>query len=622
MCRGRGQGFWTAILAYTLILCIGTARAQDTGSGTDEDEYRVQPVVVTGTRVERSPDEEVIATYRIEREEMEFAGTRSVGDMLRWVPGIDISGGATFGASKRSTALLYGLPAQYSLILIDGQRTKSDHIHTGVNLEILPLSMIERIEVIRGPGTALYGSDALGGIVNIITKSAPKEPTLDVMATYGSEETLELNAFHGMSWERFGYVIVLNDETSDGPGTGNQYDKSSVFLKLYGEPAEGLTTRASVRYYEGDYATSTDDLAQYQVEAVLKEILPGRLKGSMAYTDYNRIFRSGSAITDNDMIESVLQYDRHLGERHYLVVGGEWRHERFERLGVLKKKEDIGSMYLQDEIRILDPLHLLLGLRMDHQEEIGAEISPRGALHLGQDLYDVRLSVAQGLRCPSLQDRYEYRFDHGTFWRDGNPDLDSERSLHYSLEGEVRIPEAPVAVRAMAFRNDLDDVIALRDTGILESDGDPVLTRVNLTKAHTQGFEVGMHTYEPTECGLGGRLSYGFLDAEDETTGQRLAYDPKHTFKAGIFFNRGRFSSSLMGEAALDRKYRDKNDRVRGLDDYYVLDLNVAYEISEWLKVSLSVKNLLNEEFETYEEGTAASSYGRFVAVSLNGRFK
>ena len=130
-----------------------------------------------------------------------------------------------------------------------------------------------------------------------------------------------------------------------------------------------------------------------------------------------------------------------------------------------------------------------------------------------------------------------------------------------------------------------------------------------------------------TEVGVSGRieglqastwqLSYGYLDAEDDATGEQLAYNPEHTVKAGLSYRVGRFSVDLLAQAVADRYYRDKSDTVLPLDDYFLLDVNVAMLVTEKLSISLSVKNALDEEFETYEEGKSSSSYGRFVAFGL-----
>ncbi|MHC4247590.1 MAG: TonB-dependent receptor plug domain-containing protein [Planctomycetota bacterium] len=579
-------------------------------------------IVVTASRVEHPAREEPVSVYVVRAEEFKGAGTRTVGDALRWVPGVDVSGGAPFGAASRSTVLFQGLPAQYSLVMVDGQRTKSDHIHTGVNLETIPVSMIERIEVVRGPGSVVNGSDALGGIVNVVTKPVPEGARSALAATYGSENTVDLALFHGMTRGAFGYAVMADASSSDGMVAGAEYEKGSARAKLRAAASDMLTISGDVAYYEGDYATSEDSMAQCRFDLQAGSGEAGRAKLGFDFTDYDRVFKSGAATADNDVATTVFQYDRDLPGRHRLIGGVEWRNEEFERIGTLRHDADILSSYVQDTLSAGDSARVMLGLRTDSYDVTGTEVSPRAALHLLGDAYDIRLSVAKGFRIPSLQELFEYHYDHDTYWRDGNSDLEPETSIHVSVEGRHALAGGEAEFRWFAFRNDIDNMITVVDTGLTEpSDGDPIFQRVNLKEAHTQGFEVGAAGKAGTLGGLDWQASYALLDAKDDTTGDELAYNPKHTLKGGLTFRRGWFSVGTLVESAMDRYYRDKSGIVGPLDDYFLVDLNFDARLSAKASLSLSIKNVFDEEFEVYEEGKALASYGRFVALSVRSEF-
>jgi outer membrane receptor for ferrienterochelin and colicins len=613
---GNSQASTAAALASITDATDKPLEAQD----STHDEEIV--VTVTATRVERPVAKEPVSVYVVTREELIQTGARTVGDAMRWVPGVNISGGAPFAAASRSTAELQGLPAQYSLVLVDGERAKSDHIHTGVNLELIPVSMIERIEVIRGPGSVVHGSDALGGIINIITRPVPAERATGLQVMYGSENTTTWSLHQGDHSDRLGWLVTGVRDASDGIAPGADYNRRSARLRLLREPNDPSQALFDLSYYDGDYTGSNDRMYTARMELLNSELRGGgRIQGIVAYTDYHRVFKSGAAIANNDMWHSVVQYDRAIDGNHYLIAGMEWRREAFERLATSKNYDTIVSLYAQDEWQLRDSTTLLLGGRIDRSARESSEISPRGALHWSRGPADVRLSIAKGFRLPSLQDLFEYHYDHGTFWRDGNPDLRPETSMHISLDGAYRLAGSEVVLRGLLFANDIDNMIALRNTGIIEADGDPVLQRANIRKARTRGYEIGTTVYPRGVDGVRLDLSYAYLDARDETTDEYLAYNPRNTVKAGAAYRRGPWSAVLLAQFVGGRFYRDTSDTIGRLDDYFLVDLDVGLALAGSGRVDFAVKNVFDKEFESYEEGKALDSYGRFVALTYRREF-
>ena len=625
------DGRCAALRALAVLLGIGAlawaaeAPKEPPGGAAEEKKpARVKETVVTATGLERPTSLEPVSVFVLDRQDLRRINARTVGDALRWVPGANISGGAPFAAASRTTALLQGLPSQYSLILVDGQRAKSDHIHTGVNLELIPVDTIDRIEVIRGPGSVVHGSDALGGIVNIITRPVPETTATGLSTTYGSANTFDSSLYHGGRAGGLGYLFTGARSRSDGVGHGNEnaYERHFARLKLFAEPVESLRTTLDLSYYDGDYATSEDEMYTSRLGMTVGDPDTwGRLTASVGYSDYHRDFKAGAAEADNDMWEGRVQYDYQLGDRHYLIVGAEFRREDFERLATTKAHDSVRSLYAQDEVQLAETLTLLVGARLDDSRGQDVELSPRAALHWSQGPTDLRLSVAKGFRLPSLQDLYEYHYDHTTFWRDGNPDLKPETSLHVSLDAEHRLLAEQLLLHAFVFRNEIDDMIVLRHTGGLESDGDPVLERANLQEAYTQGFEVGVTARPAAVEGLRADVSYAYLDAKDETTHDYLAYNPRNTVKAGVSYRRGTWWGSVLAQYVANRYYRDKQDEIADLPNYYLVDLNVGVDVAKNARLSASVKNLFDKEFETYEEAKAFTSYGRFLALTFEMDF-
>ncbi len=174
-------------------------------------------VVVTASRREMPLGEVSDVLLVIPRGAIEEIRPSAVGELLGYVPGTSVETGTGSGLPKRSVVSLNGLPASYTLVLVDGQRLLGEHIHTGQNLELVPPECIERIEIIRGAASAQYGADAIGGVVNIITRKCGKAPRTFVGASAGSYHTYGgdvavLKPFE--DWARA--TIFLSREQSDG----------------------------------------------------------------------------------------------------------------------------------------------------------------------------------------------------------------------------------------------------------------------------------------------------------------------------------------------------------------------------------------------------------------------
>jgi len=173
-------------------------------------------MVITATRRPHILKDTPVTTNLITNKEIQSSGVTNAADALRLVPGLDASGGAPFGAALRTVGQLRGLPSQYTLILIDGKKAKSEHMNTGTNIAIIPASLIERVEIVKGAGSAMYGSDAFGGVVNIITKLAPDKLLLESRLACGSLETKNININIGNTLNKFGYVTGVNATESNG----------------------------------------------------------------------------------------------------------------------------------------------------------------------------------------------------------------------------------------------------------------------------------------------------------------------------------------------------------------------------------------------------------------------
>ena len=151
--------------------------------------HDLEEVVVISSRnrklLEKTPEVMQVITSK----DIEQLNVNSTGEILEYLTGVSIESGTGSGYPKRSIVSLDGFPANYTLVMVDGIRLLTEHIHTGQNIDIIPPENIERIEIIKGAASAQYGSDAMGGIVNIITKKASDHTESNISLSGGSYET-------------------------------------------------------------------------------------------------------------------------------------------------------------------------------------------------------------------------------------------------------------------------------------------------------------------------------------------------------------------------------------------------------------------------------------------------
>lgn len=171
---------------FLFILVVINSYSQTNNSLTN---YDLNEVVVTSSRNPKLLKKTPEVLHVITAKDIEQLNVSSTGEILEFLTGVNIESGTGSGYPKRSIVSLDGFPANYTLVMVDGIRLLTEHIHTGQNIDVVPPENIERIEVIKGAASAQYGSDAMGGIVNIITKKGSENTESSISFSAGSYET-------------------------------------------------------------------------------------------------------------------------------------------------------------------------------------------------------------------------------------------------------------------------------------------------------------------------------------------------------------------------------------------------------------------------------------------------
>ena len=614
------------------------AENRDSDSKTDESErteevWELEPIVVTGTRTERPLAETPVATELVTRKDLDKSGAESLSDFLENQAGVTISH-SIFGSGVQ----LQGLSSEYVLVLINGERAGGRK--GGVlDLSRYNVENIERIEIVKGNQSALYGSDAIGGVINIITRASRAPLELELHGKAGAEGRMDLGGALGAKGEKWTSRVTAgwrsaeagDYEPADPETSVDGYDEFSLsshselriaeWSKLEGRFS--YLRRTTVGVDGGTDISPTIFDRSNLTEMTTFSLSPniwigeqGRLKCTAHFSLYRDEYlqdqREGDLLdtfteTWERLLQGSLQYDRQLGEHHFLSMGVETLHEDLEteRLENGKSDRQRLSVFLQDEWRLPSDLKITLlpGLRWDADSQFDHHVTPKLALshELGEKSM-LRASAGKGFRAPDFKELY-VRFSHPAIGYEvlGNPELEPEISMSYSLSLERTFSEKLWA-SISAYHHDFDNLIQGLITEEVGEGGLLKATYFNVSHARIRGVETSIRYWLLKNLKV--EMGYTYLDSQDEDTGNVLDGRPTHrgnlnldyrleALKTGIVMR-----ASLVGERSFSEAYSGVETFMA--DPYSLVNLRISRDIGDFLKLSIGMDNLLDEGDHDY----------------------
>lgn len=553
---------------------LGTAQAEASGSAaapageqpaTASADHTLPAVTVTATLAEHDARTAPASVTVIGREELHTRQAVDLLDAVRGAPGLTLSPRQVGG---RKTIALRGLEGKHTLTLIDGRRiSASDDVvgHSDYQYGWLPMSAIERIEVIRGPMSALYGSEALGGVVNLITRR-PKDRWIGSVGTSGSlpfdahegEPTGGASIFAtGPVGDRF--TLRANGEVSHSkPVTDRRDSRYSVIEGRHSEAA-GLGATAALdaqqtveagwngsrerRIYDTVSSSRGAYRSQYDIERSHAHVgwegrfegWRGRLRAYRSEIDIENSASNGVSPTrPQNLVDNVI--DGHAGfaiGAHQITFGGEWRDETLHNAGLIGGSDSAAhkALFLQDEFALTNALMLTAGVRADHHELFGKELSPRAYLVWeASPALVVKGGFGHAFKAPTLkQISPNYVGAEGPHTFAGNASVRPESSNSVEIGADWQLTSA-WALRATAFNTEVKDLITYR---LLRTEGVRRFYQYdNVDAARIRGLETGMTWDINPSWSWSNDLT--FLRTRDKTTGERLADRPSRSLTSRL----------------------------------------------------------------------------------------
>ena len=481
-----------------------------------------ESVVVTATAAPEEIQDVGSAVTLIRREEIERNGWRTVQDALRSVPGVDVA--RSGGPGAQTSVFLRGANSTHTLVLVDGVRVNSPFF-PGYDFSLLSTENVERIEVVRGPFSALYGSESIGGVVQIFTRPATGKFSGRVFGEAGNADQRELSGFATAGSEAFGIAASARDRREDGDRANDDWRERSGSLRLEGR--FGMTRIAlEGSIADGDLglpgpvgAQTPDNRYSPREERIT---LPATFRPAAGHSATVTLgwIRSRPSFdtpsfqsqTDARTLEARAA-DTFAAGAQRLTVFAEWQRWKVDdssNFGVNLdgNQATIWSVGAEDSLDLGRGWLATAGVRYDDHSRFGDVWSPRGTVAWRTGRWKVRASGGTGFRAPSVGELF-YPFS-------GNPDLAPERSTSWDVGAEYEVGGSRAS--ASLFWNEFRDLIVFDFAAGLN---------FNVGRARSRGVELSWRQAISTAVAVD--AGYTYLDTEDRDTGLELLRRPRHS---------------------------------------------------------------------------------------------
>lgn len=545
------------------------------------------PVIVSATRTAQIADEALAPVIVITRDEIERTQAKDVADLLRFHAGLDI--GRNGGPGQPTSLFLRGTDSNHTLVLIDGVRMNPGTIG-GAAINNLNPALIERIEIVKGPRSALYGSDAIGGVINIITRDAPEGGRLEATVGAGSFGTRELAgaASYRDSDRRLGVDAARLDSDGYAPRTDSDiesgYDNTNV--KVFAGTRVGAVD-AELSHFQSAGKVEYLDFFLTPIDQNYKNAVTALNLRAEPVSGWASHLQLGRAIDEIDQNQSDdyahterttldWQNDIQLGAAQLLTAGILLSQEDVRALSfgsLFDETTDVNAVYMQDAIEAGRHRWLFAVRHTDH-ETFGGNTT--WDMEYGFSLSDAtRLTAAAGtaFRAPDGTDRFGFG---------GNPDLDPEEARNLEL-GLHHALTPRQTMTLSAFQNDIEDLIEF-DFGTSQT--------INVGEARIRGVEAGYHyTGEYWRA----RVEAIAQDPENSITGDPLPRRARHSLTSSMSRDFGPYQLGADLLLTGERKDSDFTDTVMG--GYGLVNLTAAARLGTEWTLRGRVENLFDKDY-------------------------
>ncbi len=557
-------------------------------------------VVVTATMTPKALKDCSATVNVVKKSDIEVSSAANALDILNKFAGIFVNRSGDFGRADVDIRGL-GQNCRQLAVLVDGKPEKMGLYGCAVS-HAFPLDNVERIEVVKGPASVLYGGEALGGAINIITRTPQQKSETDITASYGSYNTQQYNLKQGGNLDTFEYFFTFDKRQSDGHVENADYSGNSFTGKLVYDVTGKIRISFQGKYFDGKkYEPGTID---NPVSEFWNDYKRGSLDLSLSrqwHTNelYLKIYRNFGRHQFSDGWDStdytngaVFRFTTRGLQNNELTLGCDLRFfggQSFNwPLGKWDKKE--GSLFVQNEYILNANWILSSGFRVQFDSLYGREWCPQaGILFQAGENTMLRGVVSKGFRSPQLNELFMYPA--------ANPELEPERVWNFEIGIEQNIGSR-VTVKGSIFH--------MRGSNMIRTISNPAAPPLYIFANTGTFLYYGAETELDAAISrhFSARVSYSYIDYGEYTKGK-----PGQKWDFSFQFRKKKFSAVLQGQHVTDYYAADlaKNP----IPSYFLLNSRVILSITEGLDLVVDVNNILNRDYCIYGEfpGLTAGLY-------------
>lgn len=593
--------------------CLGMSLVQ---AQTPRDTTPAE-IIVAANRLEQSLTAVLAATTVIDKETIQQSSAQSLAGLLASVPGMQFS--PSGGQGAQTSLFMRGTESDHTLILVDGVQMTTNSGPAG-RLEFIPLDQIERIEIVRGPRSSVYGSEAIGGVMNIITKPNIQEDlsgSVKLMA--GTENSSNANI--GLQGRVGNTALSLNasrrmtdgiDFSERGSSDDDGYENDSLSLSLSHQFSERLSLFSTYSSFdaESDYDDGVVNTDSRQFSATVAAAFTENWDSNFILERFEEdnmnegAFGLTNSSTENKKLSWQNTYTFDASNLFSFGIDHQQQELRYATFGALqtdtsRDNDGVYGVYIRES----GPLDFTLSLRNDDNERFGNHST--GSIAIGRDFDESTrawMSYGTAFKAPNLIDLY---VDFPSFFFFANPDLKPETAE--SLELSLQTHALGATWQVNVFRNEIDDLIA----------SDATFTSLaNIQEARIDGMEA---TVSSMIAGWRLDAALTVLDHENRSTEIGLLRRPEQTLSLNIAREFGPLDIAV--NLFAQNEHLDIDPLTFGSSEvggFGVINLIAGYRFSEDLNVRLRVGNLLDKEYQVVD---GFNTQDRTAQLSLSYSF-
>ncbi|KPL19969.1 MAG: hypothetical protein AMJ92_00460 [candidate division Zixibacteria bacterium SM23_81] len=607
-----------AFLLMSTISVQADIIAMTTGIVDEQVDYQLQPIVVTATRTPHTLGESDANVDVLSSADIQQSTALHLGDVLKLLPGVNI--GAFGGIGQNLTLGMRGSTSAQVLIMVDGVPV-NDPQYGGLDLNLISLDNVERIEVIRGGASSLYGADALGGVVNLITRSSTYEkPFSSIDYQEGNDDFEKVVArFDSRSVHGVSLNFMASSKEHGGHRINSDYLGRHLSGRINCALGEGGKLSYSTQIYRGELGVPGMDIMPTPKarqedrswnQALALQTVPAQghqLRMTLYRNDNQQEYVNPDWFTKASHRRWThgfeLQHSFAFSDVQKRTAGLELQRRSLDSTENGRHHLDRGALFFQEELDVHSEIRLRLAARFDHHAKFKDQLNPNLTLAwLPSDFTSIFISFGRSYRVPTFNDLYwptsEYDSDFNgqpDYKESGNGSLKPEWAT--AFQGGLRAQAGEVSGNVCLFYRKVRDLIQWD----------------NVDQSYLYGFWMPVNRSQATVSGLEcqttallgkngqASLTYTYLDAKDDLLNKHLPYQPEHQFAAHLQYGLSVIRKQLevicrLGVEHIGERYADAREGEK-LPSSTVVNGKLTAKVLDRVRVYLVGKNLQDKEY-------------------------